>query len=564
MLKLIQELTVKHNRHISNIILSKAFDIRHYCHLGLEDETPIQDILKHYQDQPENWDIYSTSGKTFEILHLHLPHDHRLLIIMHSRLDFDLDHRLQELISTISKEDILSNALDTLKRILRNFIFDKYLLDLFLQDQFFLIDTHQNFYIHTSAFQENETTNVAQIKDFFSIPTDHPPHFSREVTIAYKKFKIESFTLVTIVDLEDTYYVTGYKIIPLTQKEDSIFENYRFLNQISIPIAIFDQKSHIQFKNKSWVNFFQEHEITSFVHSINERCFSEKKNIYDESTIKGRFIKWYFDPLMISKAQYTLVSAIDSTHNKKEKIETLKTMERLKQSNQDLERFAHICGHDLKEPLRTISSFAQILKTSIHSLDQTSQNYLDLIIKNTFYMKNLIEDLLRYSECEFRSQDLKNISTPEMLQDVLSILSSKIREKRAIIKIQDSLPETIFCNKTQIIQVFQNIIDNGLKFNNKKVPIIHIGYIPNDHVDRFFIKDNGMGIHKDYIQELFTMFKRLHSKNDFQGSGIGLAMCKKIIENHKGKIWIESELSKGTSIYFEIPKNIRGEYQCAV
>jgi len=560
--KLVELLTVGHKKHIFNIIFAKTGDIKHYWSLGPQG-IPIYSLLKHYQAQPEVWNLYSVGDKTCEVLQLHLPDDHMLLVVMEPCQELDFKQALQQLKLNLNfKTQILNDVFDILKRILRNFIFDKYLLDLFLTDQFILIDTDHSFYLNTPLLDQTEKHSADSIKERLSIPLEHPDDFSTETIILGKKFKIEAFKFMEIVDIDNTYAVTGYRIIPLTIKENSIFENYRFLNQMSIPMAIFDPKSRIQFKNKAWVSFFQDNEAISFIKPINTKCVQEKINIYDESTIRGHFIKWYFDPIVIEKSGYTLITAIDSTHNKKEKIETLKTVERLKQSNQDLERFAHICGHDLKEPLRTISSFSQLLKGRIKGIDETSQNYLDLIIKNTLYMKNLIEDLLRYSEFDLHSDNATEVSTFEVLQDVLNILSSKIKEKRALIKVQDDLPLNIFCNKTQIMQIFQNLINNGLKFNNKKIPIINIGYIHNENVDRFFIKDNGMGIHKDYVYELFTMFKRLHNKNDYQGSGIGLAMCKKIIENHKGKIWIESELSKGTTVYFEFPKNTSRRYKC--
>ncbi|USO02187.1 MAG: hypothetical protein H6850_03695 [Alphaproteobacteria bacterium] len=562
--KLLAYLSTKHNRKIHTLLLSHSKDTKHYWSIG-HHEIPAKDLLRFYQDKPEAWDLYATTDKTFEITHLHLSNEYKLLIVMQPSSDLDFApafHELKTYATLEFKIDILDDLMDTSKRILRNFIFDKYLFDLFLQDDFFLLDNGQNFYSHTSFIPEAEL-NSAKVRDFFGIPEQHSDTFSAEALIAEKKFKIESSKFMEIVDADNTYCVTAYIITPLTVKENSIFENYRFLNQISLPIAIFDPKSRIQFKNKAWIEFFEDDAVLNFIKPINAKCFKDREKIYDESIVKGHFIKWYFDPILVSKSPYTLVTAIDSTHNKKEKIDTLKTVERLKQSNQDLERFAHICGHDLKEPLRTISSFSQLLKMRRKDLDETSQNYLDLIIKNAHYMKNLIEDLLRYSEFELHSQNAQEISTHEILQDVFHILSSKIKEKRAIIKVQDNLPETIFCNKTQIMQLFQNLIGNGLKFNNKKVPIINIGYIYNENVDRFFIKDNGMGIHKDYIHELFSMFKRLHNKNDFQGSGIGLAMCKKIIENHNGKIWIESELSQGTTVYFEFPKHTRGRYKCA-
>ena len=452
----------------------------------------------------------------------------------------------------------------TLKRILRNFVFDTYLLKLFLGEYFILFDSGENFYLNTPAKIGNNAT-TKRIRNYFNIPSAHADNFSKSVVTPHEeKFKIEYFKLMEVVDPVETYSVIGYKTIPLVFETDSVFENYRFLNQTSVPMAIFDYHTRIQFKNTAWINFFDNYDPSSFIKTLNQQSFSQNANIYDESMTQGRFIKWYFDPIVVAKTQYTLVTAIDSTHGKKEEIDTLKTLERLKQSNEDLQRFAHICSHDLKEPLRTISSFSQMLKLQFKDQDnESTHQYLDIIVKNTLYMKNLIEDLLRYSEFEFQMQSVREVSVSEILQDVLNLLSSKIKERRALIRLQDDFPDTILCNRTQIMQIFQNLIDNGIKFNNKKVPIIDIGYIEEENVDRFFVKDNGLGVNAEYLDGLFTMFKRLHGKTEFPGSGIGLAMCKKIIENHKGRIWMESDSQQGAVVYFELPKSMTRRFKCA-
>lgn len=575
-------LTVERRRKITNIIFAHSSNNQNYWHFGLK-KIPVLELIEQYRSEAESWDCQIYAEMQLDVLNLRLFENHFLLIIMepvfHQEAvdfykEFSFFKECLYLHNSSFKEELLQDILNTLKRIFRNFIFDTYLLNLVLKDQFFLVDTQNNFYLNTTIKHEEDVDtkkiknfftaikyegdlDIKKIKNFFNIPPSHTENFTKEVTTPYdEKFKIEFFKLMDIVDQNEVYSVMGYRTIPLVFHAHSIFENYRFLNQTSVPMAIFDVNTRVQFKNTAWIQFFDDYDTFDFIKNLNTQCFLENKNIYDESTVQGRFIKWYFDPIVVSKEQYTLVTAIDSTHTQKEEIETTKTMERLKQSNEDLRRFAHICSHDLKEPLRTISSFSQVMRTRLDPKDDESQQYLDLIIKNTFYMKNLIEDLLRYSEYEFHPQNLNEEPVGDILQDVLNILSSKIKERRALIRMQDTFPETIFCNKTQITQVFQNIIDNGIKFNNKKIPIVDIGYINDEHVDRFFVKDNGIGVSEEYIHQLFSMFKRLHNKNEFQGSGIGLAMCKKIIENHKGQVWIESNTNQGTIVYFDLPKNV--------
>lgn len=572
---LVTFLTNDRGRKITNIIFSKTSSITHYWHIGLK-KISISKILAQYQNGAENWNQFHHLEERLDILTLRLLDDHFLLIIMeplfhHDTSDFSKEFSLVKeflyLTNHNFKEIILEDIQNTLKRILRNFIFDIYLLNLFLKDQFILFDAEQNFYLSAKDLADPQS-DFKKIKHFYNIPPSHVDNFIKEITTPYEdKYKIEYFTLMEIVEEAQMYSVTGYKITPLVFQAHSIFENYRFLNQTSIPIAIFDKETRIQFKNTAWIHFFNDYDASDFIKQLNHDCFLKKQNLYDESLMQGKFIKWYFDPIIVAKTQYTLVTAIDSTHNKKEELDTLKTLARLKQSNEDLQRFAHICSHDLKEPLRTISSFSQMLKKKTPEQDEECQKYLDLIIKNTFYMKNLIEDLLKYSEFELHPQNIQEVTLDEIIQDVLLILSSKIKERRALIRLQSHNQEIfskqIACNKTQLIQVFQNIIDNGIKFNNKKVPIIDIGYIEQENGDRFFIKDNGMGINQEYIGQLFSMFKRLHNKNDYTGSGIGLALCKKIIENHKGRIWLESTVDQGTVVYFELPKTLAKSYKQA-
>ncbi|MFK8100945.1 MAG: two-component regulator propeller domain-containing protein [Saprospiraceae bacterium] len=231
--------------------------------------------------------------------------------------------------------------------------------------------------------------------------------------------------------------------------------------------------------------------------------------------------------------------------------------EELKRSNHDLEQFAYIASHDLQEPLRTVGSFVGLLGRQYKDqFDERAFQYIDFVKDGIERMSNLIKSILAYSKLgrektSFKARDLNMIIGTKLLD-----LSQKIKEKKAIIQVQ-ALPE-IVCEGNQIGIVFFNLINNGLKFNKRKQPII----IVQEHTDgsdefwKFSIADNGIGIEQEYQQKIFEIFRRLHLKSDYEGTGIGLAICQKIVENHGGEIWLNSIPGEGTTFFFTIKKEL--------
>jgi len=225
-------------------------------------------------------------------------------------------------------------------------------------------------------------------------------------------------------------------------------------------------------------------------------------------------------------------------------------------SNKDLEYFAYIASHDLQEPLRMISSFLQLLEKKLKDkLDTETKEYIDFAVDGSKRMKNMIEDLLSYSRLISKKSQFEKINTKEILKDVLTDLSEKIKETEAKIN-SNHLPE-IIADKIKITRIFQNLISNSLKFSKKGIPpeiTIDCKETPEEYL--FSVTDNGIGIKKEYSEKIFLLFQRLNRNNNIPGTGIGLAECKKIVELHEGKIWVESELDKGSVFYFTINKNL--------
>ena len=225
----------------------------------------------------------------------------------------------------------------------------------------------------------------------------------------------------------------------------------------------------------------------------------------------------------------------------------------LARSNEELEQFAYITSHDLQEPLRMVSSFLiQIQKKYDPLLDETGRLYIRFAVDGAIRMRKIILDLLEYSRVGRQLFQYEHINTTALLTEVTGIYTQMIEEKKLVITYKN-LPD-IFAARLPMQQLFQNLIGNAIKYQQPdNVPIIIISGIENEDHWLFSIKDNGIGIDAEYYKKIFVIFQRLHNKDEYSGTGIGLAICKKIIENHNGNIWVESN-GNGSTFYFSIPK----------
>jgi PAS domain S-box-containing protein len=227
--------------------------------------------------------------------------------------------------------------------------------------------------------------------------------------------------------------------------------------------------------------------------------------------------------------------------------------EDLKRKNIELEQFAYVASHDLQEPLRTVSGFVELLKRHYKEhADENVNKYINYITDASDRMRRLVQDLLDYSRLG-RERILEVIDCNSLVQDVLSDLTMAIQESQAVISI-DALP-VISGYTTEMKQLFQNLVSNSLKFRKPgEPPVIKISVVPKEEHWQFSITDNGIGIDEKYWDRIFVIFQRLHTKNEYEGTGIGLAHCKKITELHSGKIWVNSVPGEGATFYFTIRK----------
>ncbi len=225
----------------------------------------------------------------------------------------------------------------------------------------------------------------------------------------------------------------------------------------------------------------------------------------------------------------------------------------LERSNRELESFAYITSHDLQEPLRSIASYAQLIERRYKGqLDDDADEFIDFMVIGAKRMKDMIQGLLEYSRVGTQGEEFKDFSAEDALNNALSNLKSSIEECDVEVT-HDSLP-VVFGDETQIISVFQNLIGNAIKFKKPdEPPRIHISARKEGNEHIFSVQDNGIGMEEQYSDRIFEVFKRLHPIGEYQGTGIGLAIVKRIVERHGGRVWLESSLGEGSTFYFTIP-----------
>lgn len=273
--------------------------------------------------------------------------------------------------------------------------------------------------------------------------------------------------------------------------------------------------------------------------------------------LPGKAIKWLLGVSTPEKMEdgcitwYGFNTDITGSKQAEEKLKS--TLQSLELSNKDLEQFAYVANHDLQEPLRMISSFTQLLERRYKDkLDQDANEYIRFAVDGAIRMQKLLNDLLEFSRIKSQAEHYEPVDASVLLGQAVANLQQLLSDNTALVT-NDDLP-VIQADEAQMIRLFQNLIENAVKFHKKtELPQIHISYTKQDNMYRFSVADSGIGIEKQYHDKVFVVFQRLHSIKDYAGTGIGLSICKRIVERHGGAIWFESIVNEGTTFYFTIP-----------
>ena len=284
------------------------------------------------------------------------------------------------------------------------------------------------------------------------------------------------------------------------------------------------------------------------------RTTGQKKVIGRDREVEGKRKDGSVFPLDLSISEVkigkqTLYSGFvrDITERKKAEDEIIR-------SNEELERFAYIASHDLQEPLRMVSNFTSLLAEEYGpKLDDNAHKYIKYTIDASVRMQDLISDLLEYSRMGSEETGFSEFDSAAQLDAALENLKEPIEETDATVTFED-MP-TLYTNPIRFSRLIQNLIGNGIKYRaGDRKPVIHVGVADRANDYLFSIKDNGIGIQEEYLAQVFIIFKRLHNKSEYAGTGIGLAVCKKIVDSFGGKIWVESQHGEGSTFYFTVPK----------
>lgn len=362
--------------------------------------------------------------------------------------------------------------------------------------------------------------------------------------LSHQKYALDQHAIVAITDINETMLYANDRFCAISQysQQELIGENHRIINSGFHSPAFFTQMKQTITAGKVWHGEIQNKAKDGSVYWV-------------ETTVVPFMDKETGKPI-----QYIGISS-DITQRKNDELALRELNEQVRLraeelaiSNAELEHFAYIASHDLQEPLRMVTSFLTLLdKKYKNQLDDKAKQYIHFAVDGSIRMRRIILDLLEYSRAGRHNFNFEAVNINQLLTDVMQLNRTIIEEKEAQIS-WDKMP-TIVAAPTPLQQVFQNLLSNALKYQHVgKKPVVKIGYSETKTHWNFFVTDNGMGIEEQYFEKIFIIFQRLHNKEEYSGTGIGLAICKKIIETHQGKIWIKSVPNQGTTFYFSIKK----------
>jgi signal transduction histidine kinase len=278
----------------------------------------------------------------------------------------------------------------------------------------------------------------------------------------------------------------------------------------------------------------------------------EGKFVSVEYSLQVRGRERYYEARLLPIQQDRLMAIIRNITDRKdaERAVADKAKE-LARSNAELEQFAYVASHDLQEPLRTVQSYLQLIERRyVAKLDADGKAFIGFAVDGAKRMRQLINDLLAYARVSSRAKPFESTELAELVDQVLASMAATIRERGAVVT-REALPR-VQVDRAQMFQLYQNLVSNALKFTRDCAPRIHLSSARQGDEWRLGVSDNGIGIDPAYADQVFEIFKRLHSAEEYEGTGIGLAICKKIVERHGGRIWVESQPGQGSTFCFTL------------
>lgn len=347
------------------------------------------------------------------------------------------------------------------------------------------------------------------------------------------------------------------QIVELAEEGIWVIDRNGLTNYVNHAMARMLGYSELEMFGRPLFEFMDKSEKEKALDHIERR----KQGIGDQHEFKfkskdGKDIWTHMSTSPVMDSQDNLLSCCALVYNitsrKEAEQQMLQLTEDLKRSNEELEQFAYVASHDLQEPLRAVTSYTQLLAQRYQgNLDDRADKYINYIVDGATRMQQLINDLLAYSRLGTRGQEFEQADCNAVVKQTMCNLQIAIAETKAVITC-DAMP-TVMADEFQLVQLFQNLVANSIKFCRQDIPLIHIAACRQESEWVFSVRDNGIGIDPQYADRIFIIFQRLHGRRQYSGTGIGLAMCKRIVERHGGRIWVESQEGKGATFYFTIP-----------
>jgi PAS domain S-box-containing protein len=325
---------------------------------------------------------------------------------------------------------------------------------------------------------------------------------------------------------------------------------FRLVNQQFTRISGYDEDELI---GRPSMNLVLKEDRNSVREKAVEMLKGKRSSAYEFRLVtKKAETKWVMETVasvFYQKERATLGNLIDITERKQTEDRLKQITTEVQRSNTELEQFAYVISHDLQEPLRMVSSYTQLLAERYQSkLDADADEFIAYAVDGAKRMQTLLYDLLEYSRVGTRGKSPSLVNCEDIVQQAMDNLKIAIEECGALVS-HDALP-TIKADEGQLVRLFQNLIGNAIKFHGQEPPRIHISAKRRCDMVTFSVRDNGIGIDPQHAQSIFEIFRRLHTREEYPGTGMGLAICKKIVERHGGRIWVQSKSGEGSTFCF--------------